>query len=72
MQKALSYAKVFVSWWGWGLDISFGQQVGCTDQMTTGTSLSRVRDGDKGPQPPLRGVFLQVSHAGTCAQWLFL
>lgn len=31
MQKALSYAKVFVSWWGLGLDISFGQQVGCVD-----------------------------------------
>lgn len=42
MQKALSYAKVFVSWWGLGLDVSFGQQVGCTDQLSTGTFLNMV------------------------------
>lgn len=42
MQKALSYAKVFVSWWGLGLDASFGQQVGCTDQLTTAAFLSMV------------------------------
>lgn len=47
MQTALSYAKVFLSWWGLGLDVSFGQQVGCTDQLTTGTFLSVGRGWTK-------------------------